>query len=299
MKGTGSGVKKIADTEARIVSVGEEQGGVWSALLLAPEIARAAKPMQFVQVKVSTGTDPFLRRPFGISRIDRESGLIGITWALVGKGTALMAEWEAGDTVTVLGPLGNGFEPGAHLAKSARQGTGCHSHRNRRVWLIAGGTGLAPLYPLASSCRELGCEVTLLYGAKSRGLLMDTSLFREMGCKVSIATEDGSEGTRGFVTAPLGALLSDVRDPEPDRDPVLAVACGPTPMLQAVKSHLSTDTYRGSIDLYVSLESRMACGTGLCKGCAVKAAPPRTGYLHVCSDGPVFSAGDVLLGGEN
>lgn len=270
---------RTADVYARIMSVAKEQGGVRSALLLAPEIAEAAKPMQFVQVKVGTGTDPFLRRPFGLSGIWKDSGLIGITWATVGKGTSIMSEWQADDAALVLGPLGNGVEP-----SSWQEGE--FGGSSRRVLLIAGGTGLAPLYPLAESCRSLGFDVSLFYGAKSAAYLMDTSKFLELGCTVHICTEDGSRGTKGFVTAELPLPRTG--------PPPIAVACGPTPMLQAVKSAFGGKNVR----LYLSLEGRMACGTGLCKGCAVKAAPPRQGYLHVCSDGPVFLAEDVLLGGE-
>lgn len=275
------------ETQARIVSMNIEQGGVHTTLLYAPEIALRAVPMQFVQVKVAPLNDPFLRRPFGLSRISPEEGIIGITWATVGRGTSLMGLWREGDTVSVLGPLGNGLRTDRVLR------TNPGPHGRRPVWLVAGGTGLAPLYPLALSLGPHCRDITVLYGARTAEALMDTSLFETVGCKVTVATEDGSAGVKGRVTGSLGHLLASFNGPL-SSNPPLAVACGPTPMLRAVKAMLR-DT---PVELYVSLEERMACGTGLCKGCAVKAAPPRSGYFHVCSDGPVFPAGEVLLGGE-
>lgn len=293
---------------ASITSVKREQGGVRTALLYAPEIARRAKPMQFVQVKVVPLTDPFLRRPFGFSRISPDEGIIGITWATVGKGTSLMAGWHEGDTVSVLGPLGNGLQvdrisgiactppenaPEQHTGRENPSRSMEQRSKGRSVWLIAGGTGLAPLYPLAESMKPQVSDITVLYGAKTSASLMDTSPFGAMGCRVTVSTEDGSKGARGRVTEALGRLLASAGETLRHNRP-LAVACGPAPMLRAVKSMLA-DT---PVELYISLEERMACGTGLCRGCAVKAASPRRGYLHVCTDGPVFPAGEVLLGGE-
>lgn len=307
------------ETPARIRSIRKEQGGVWTALLHAPDIARRARPMQFVEIKVGPSTDPFLRRPFGLSRLSPEEGYIGITWAVVGKGTSLMAGWREGDTVSVLGPLGNGFQPDWILCKALpTAGSPPGKHRpvqhagvypagedatgedqgstdeGRSVWLVAGGTGLAPLYPLAQSVRPLCSDITLVYGAKTSALLMDTSPFEAMGCRVTVCTEDGSEGIKGWVTEPLKHFLASLAGGLKDNPP-LAVACGPTPMLRAAKAMLRSTP----VELHISLEERMACGAGLCKGCAVKAAPPREGYLHVCTDGPVFRAGEVLLGGES
>ncbi len=273
------------DEIAEVITIGKERGGVHTALLHAPDIAKRATPMQFVEVRVRAGADPFLRRPFGLSLISSEEGHIGLTWAVVGKGTALMSRWRPGDRVSVLGPLGNGLGPEKLLAGSSAEA--------RSVYLVAGGTGLAPFYPLAKALRALGSDVSLSYGARTSALLMDTSPFQSLGCRVTVYTEDGSEGRTGFVTAGLGQAdtmpLEDGRLGKP-----LVMACGPTPMLKAVKEKLAGT----SAELYVSLEGRMACGTGLCKGCAVKAAPPLSGYLHVCTDGPVFPASMVYLGEE-
>jgi dihydroorotate dehydrogenase electron transfer subunit len=273
------------DGIAEVMTIRKERGGFFTALLHAPGIAKEARPMQFVEVRVREGADPFLRRPFGLSRISPEEGTIGLTWAVVGRGTALMSSWRPGDRASVLGPLGNGLDPEKLIGKSPAKA--------RSVYLVAGGTGLAPFYPLAKAFRSHGVSVSLFYGARTSALLMDTSPFQSLGCRVTAYTEDGSEGAAGFVTVGLGQLrtlpLEDDRQCAP-----LVIACGPTAMLKAVKEKLAGT----SAELYVSLEGRMACGTGLCKGCAVKAAPPLDGYLHVCTDGPVFPASMVCLGEE-
>ncbi len=273
-------LRSIVDIPSQVVSVEKDSGGVYRALLESPNIARRARPLQFVNVRVSSGSEPFLRRPFSISQFHKDLGLIEITWRVVGRGTQSMALWEPGDTVWVLGPLGNGFSLRSHT-----QSTG--KGRSPHLWLATGGTGLAPMYPLAQEAKELGYEVSLFYGARSSADSMDTDRFQNQGCSVHTATEDGSVGYRGFVTELLASYAEDFRKGE------IMVACGPEPMLQAI-----TRLVGDSLELYLSLEARMACGIGLCQGCAVKASGQEERYLHVCRDGPVFRASDVDLGGE-
>lgn len=189
----------IVDERAQVMSVEKGSGGACRALLIAPQIARKARPLQFIMVKVAEGMDPFLRRPFGLSLIDPDSGLIRVTWDVVGRGTRIMAEWEPGKDVDVLGPLGNGFEPGA--APVAGAGT-------PRMFIIAGGTGLAPMLPLAAVARSRGWDVALYYGARSSGDLLDTAEFEGLGCAVTIATDDGTAGIGGFVTSVASPALN-------------------------------------------------------------------------------------------
>ena len=265
--------RTAVDETARVLSVDRGRGRSVRALLSAPLIAKSAKPMQFVMVKAREGLDPFLRRPFSLSHISRDDGIIGITWDVIGRGTEIMALWEPGQDVPVLGPLGNGLD----LPKAAGQ--------HRRLHLVAGGTGLAPMFPVAEAAKDAGWEVRVFYGARSSEYLLDYSPLEALGCSVEVATDDGSSGTRGFVTDLARPALS-VAGPGD-----MAVSCGPTPMTRALK-RLCEDL---SVPLYVSLEERMACGTGLCKGCAVKSAKSE-GYFHVCSDGPVFLSTNVDLG---
>jgi dihydroorotate dehydrogenase electron transfer subunit len=279
-------MKGIVDELAQVLSVEEGRGRIVRALLQSPEIARRAKPLQFVLVKVRPGNDPFLRRPFCLSLVDPSSGLIRITWDVVGQGTAIMANWIAGQEVLVLGPLGNGLD----LAALALSKAGA---ARRRMFIIAGGTGLAPMYPLAVAAKTSGYDVTLFYGAKSAEFLFDSSEFLKIGCAVTVATDDGSEGAQGFVTDIAAPALRSVKIGD------VAVTCGPVPMMRETKRFC----VEAGVDLYIVLEQRMACGTGLCRGCAVKAAT-KTGepesYLHACLEGPVFRADQVDLepGGE-
>lgn len=288
----------ICDVKADVASVDIVPGEAYRAILFAPEIARKARPLQFVNVRVSERAHPFLRRPFSLSWFSAEEGLIEITWAVVGEGSGMMTQWKPGTQVSVLGPLGNGFVPADLTADLSGNSSGDLSadvverpsdqdSKKPRLRLVGGGTGLAPMYPLAASAASLGWEVSLFYGARSMAQVMDTSRFAKAGCGVHVATEDGTFGSTGRVTDLLKPILSSFG---PDD---LTVACGPAPMLRAVK-RLAGES---PSPLYVSLESRMACGTGLCKGCAVRAAGEEEKYYHVCSDGPVFKADLVDLGG--
>lgn len=272
--------RSVFDVTAKVVSVAVVPGESYRAMLLAPEIARAARPLQFVNVEVSRGPHPFLRRPFSLSRFSATEGLIEITWAVVGEGSKMMTKWESSTEIRVLGPLGNGYVP-----RDLRAGD---SGTDRpKMLLVGGGTGLAPMYPLAELAELMGWDVSLFYGARSIAQVMDTSRFTRTGCRVHVATEDGTYGTTGRVTDLLEPVVSTLG---PDD---VVVACGPTPMLRAVKELVGDSP----APLHVSLESRMACGTGLCKGCAVRAAGEEEKYYHVCSDGPVFGANQVDLGG--
>lgn len=269
---------KIWDVAAEIVSIDKISENTFFGIFKAPAIARSAIPFQFVNVRVREGTQPLLRRPFSLSRIFPDDGEIGLTWAVVGQGTRFMCDLAPGDTVSMLGPLGNGFLPSG-----------------RDLLLIAGGTGLAPMYPLAEAARSQGLKVTLLYGARSSRLMWDTRAFRDIGCHVLLATEDGSQGITGTV---LDILRECGRKPG-NHGTATVLACGPKPMLSAVKSFFvemsgeGCRLKRGTV--YVSLEEHMGCGMGLCRGCAVRKAGESGDYFHVCTDGPVFDAADVDL----
>lgn len=260
----------VLDQTSGVVSSRLGSDGYYRMVLDSPQIAKTAKPMQFVNIKLGALEDPFLRRPFSLSGIYPEKGLLEVTWKVVGRGTEAMTLIGPGNTLSILGPLGNGF-----------------THKTSRLWLVAGGSGLAPMFPLAAKARQENCEVQLFYGAHCQKDLMESDKFQDIGCHVHVATEDGSLGAQGFVTDLLKPHLEGFNPRHQ------MVACGPNPMLSALKNLVGT-----SVELYVSLESRMACGVGLCKGCAVRASGETERYLHVCTDGPVFKARDVLLEGE-
>jgi dihydroorotate dehydrogenase electron transfer subunit len=244
----------------------------------APGIAARVRPGQFVMIKPARGMDPLLRRPFSVFEVLRgEDGRpagISIFNKRVGTGTGLLAEVEPGARLQVLGPLGRAFEPVAPPSEA---------------WMIAGGVGLAPFVTLAEALRALGTPTTLFYGARRGAELYCVDLFEALGVHIVLATEDGSRGTHGRITAPLEAALRQ----RADASPVRLYACGPTAMMRACAG-LAAE-YRRPCD--VSLEQVMGCGLGGCYSCVVLArgaggGPPH--HTRTCIEGPVFDAARVV-----
>ena len=229
--------------------------------LIAPNIAREAKPGQFVMIKASYTLDPFLRRPFSIFFCEGEK--IVLLYKVVGKGTNLMSNWRGGEKVSVLGPLGRGFQIMAECPQ----------------WLVAGGTGIAPLYFLGAELAKKGIGVQFIWGLRykvAQGLL---DLLNEKLGSLVIYTEDGSMGDQGLVTSGVEALYEKQK-------PAGIYACGPWPMLKA----LAFWAKKENIPMQVSLETQMACGIGACLGCIVEG---KDGYKKLCQQGPVFKAEEI------
>ena len=229
--------------------------------LRSPEIVSEARPGQFVMIKVRPGNDPLLRRPFSISAT-RGDDLFLILYQVVGQGTRMMSMTGKGERLSVLGPLGKGFD----LPETGQEPV-----------LVAGGIGIAPLIFLARTIEPRDLMFVAGYGSVDQ--MLDTEEMGISGNKITIATDDGSRGHKGPVTDLLETHLDEAR-----HDSVI-YACGPLAMLKRV-AELTVD--RG-IPCQVSLETHMACGLGACQGCAVKAAPEQNRvYYQVCQDGPVF-----------
>ncbi|HEY6011128.1 MAG TPA: dihydroorotate dehydrogenase electron transfer subunit, partial [Nitrospirota bacterium] len=240
--------------------------GYYRLVLKAPEIAKKSRPGQFVMLRVTDTMDPLLARPFGISSLITKSS-IEIYYRVVGKGTTLLTRRETGQTVGLLGPLGNGFP-------MPEKGT--------TPLLIAGGSGFPPLHFLSV---RAGAKAHLFVGARDKECLPPVSVlknFRERTAHVHIATEDGSVGVRGMTTDLLLSFLNT----KPKAAPVL-YACGPHAMLAAV-GRIAADQ---GIPCHVSMEERMACGLGACMGCSI---PQKAGgYKRACKEGPVFDSRDI------
>ena len=238
--------------------------------LAAPELARHAVPGQFAMIRAGEdeSLDPLLRRPLSIHQADSSGGTVDFLYRVVGRGTRLLSEKAPGDHVAVLGPLGRGF-----------------SVRHEAIpVLVGGGLGVAPLLFLAKSLQgRLG---VICLGAITKSQLLRLSAFTDTGLEILAATEDGSFGTRGLVTEALDRMLAGLE--AEDRQRIQILACGPVPMLRAVVR--LAGHYR--CPCQVSLEAFMACGSGLCLGCAVPDASGQ-GYLHVCREGPVFDASRI------
>ena len=265
------------DVDAAVISNTRLSDDYSVLALAAPAIAASALPGQFVMVKTSRGMDPLLRRPFSIFEVLRhdDGSPRGITVLnkRIGKGTGLLYEVEAGARLECLGPLGRPFEPAAAPAEA---------------WMVAGGVGLAPFVTLSEVLRARGTRATLFYGARRAADLHCAGIFERLGVRLVYATEDGSRGTRGFVTAPLEAALRGLAP----ADQVRLYVCGPTPMMRAVAGIAAA--YGRPCD--VSLEQVMGCGMGGCYSCVVPArdagGPPH--HTRSCLDGPVFDASRIV-----
>lgn len=230
------------------------------------------KAGHFVMLRVSDGMDPLLRRPFGVYRVIGAKGRatrgtgIELLYRVVGRGTGILSSKRPGETLGILGPLGNGFPA---------------PEKGQKVVMVTGGMGIVPLHLLA---QKLGKGATLLFGARSKKETFLLNDFKGLGLKIKAATEDGSAGRKGLVTALLEKELA------PD---AVVYACGPVGMLKAV----SRQCAGAGVRCFVSLERSMACGIGVCLGCAVRTinheALENRNYKMVCSDGPVFDGKDV------
>lgn len=260
-------MNKIRDRSARIIHNDEVSPGYFRLGLDwgRPRKDVEIRPGHFVMLRVSDGLDPLLRRPLGV--YDASYAGLELLYRVVGRGTAMLSHRREGESLDVLGPLGNCFPV---LAGDAA----------KDAVLLAGGMGMVPLYMMA---KRLGAG-TLLFGCRTRDELKLLKDFRKTGVKMKIATEDGSAGKKGLVTE----ILKDELTPYS-----VVFACGPAGMLKAA-SRIADSA--GAV-CYVSLERAMACGIGVCLGCAVKTVSHNTAlnrdYSMVCSDGPVFDARDI------
>ncbi len=235
----------------------------------APDIARDARPGQFCMLRILENTsDPLLRRPLSIHDV-RDNNVLFL-YKIAGRGTALLASLKNGDKIKVLGPLGTSFQVAS----------------GKHVIMAGGGLGVAPLFFLARTLRAMSCKITVFLGGRRLVDIPAANRFRELAPDAIIITEDGSSGMTGVVTEPLEKLLED-KDADLASDTVI-VSCGPWPMMHAVHDI----AIRYKTDCLVSMESHMACGAGLCLGCAVPASSG--GYFHVCKDGPVTNSKKIL-----
>lgn len=225
----------------------------------APRIAAEAVPGQFVNVEVFKGDAPLLRRPLGIATVNRDRGSFGMFYRLIGEATKLLAEAEPGRRLSILGPLGHGFELSA----------------TQKPLIVGGGMGLAPLLFLADG---LSVPADVLMGGRTEKELFWKPLFADKAREIFVTTDDGSAGTKGNVTALLPQLLNGGYD--------RVYVCGPAPMMKAVV-RLAEEA---KIPCQMSLEKYMACGLGACLSCSCGGVGRR---LKVCTDGPVFWSGEV------
>ncbi len=226
---------------------------------------------QFFNVKVNDSLAPLLRRPLGTHKVTKDT--IEMMYKVVGGATEILSKRAAGSPLDIVGPLGNGFDISQLKPKKKK----C-----AHAILVAGGHGVAPLYELARRVKKCAKTFSVYIGANTKSEVLFQKDFHDMGFKVNVTTEDGSAGHKGLVTELLEKDLNKC-------DPILTsiYACGPKPMLKAVTEVAK----RCKTKCQISYEEYIACGIGVCMGCAVKT---RTGYKLVCKDGPIFRAEEII-----
>jgi len=273
MKNTPS-AKALLQKRVEIVHHAQVGPGYFRMALAFPELARMAQPGQFVMVKLPDQRIPLLRRPFSVhNRIVERGKVTGfeLLYKVVGQGTKAMSEMRKGNALDVLGPLGNGFS---------------YPEGIRSAFLVGGGIGVAPLYYLALDLAEQrGIRPTAFLGGCSAADILCQREFEHMCTNVCITTEDCSLGERGVVTSLVQRAVDGNAKPD------MIYACGPQAMLKALGDIAATH----DVPCQVSMETVMACGFGVCLGCAVEKSGGREGYFHACTDGPVFDSRDIVL----
>ena len=249
----------------RIRSMEQLTAAAWSMVIECPEAAAKAQPGQFVNLLPDGGFT--LRRPISICGIDKEQGTLRIVFEVRGKGTKALSELRAGDTVNMLAPLGHGFTL---------------PEKDASVILVGGGIGTPPMLPLA---QYSGKNAVVISGFRNADCAILQEDFAAAGAKTILCTDDGSAGRFGLVTLPLEEEIKAEK-------PALICACGPLPMLKAAAA--LAQAYE--IPCQVSLEERMGCGIGACLVCACRTKDEHGAeqYQHVCKNGPVFNAQEVI-----
>ena len=239
---------------------------IYSMWLQTDKIAEQAVPGQFISVYSNDGSR-LLPRPISLCEIDKEKKALRIVYRVAGKGTAEFAQYKQGDKIEILGPLGNGFP--------------MERAEGKKVFLIGGGIGIPPMVELS---KQLSGEKTVIAGYRDDRLFLKEELAQNAAFYA--ATEDGSAGTKGNVLDAVKAcgIEGDI-----------LFACGPTPMLRAIKQYAKEN----GLECYLSLEEKMACGIGACLACVCKSTQvddhSKVHNKRVCKEGPVFNAEEVEL----
>ncbi|NLL78143.1 MAG: dihydroorotate dehydrogenase electron transfer subunit [Clostridiales bacterium] len=260
-------MKKV---KAKVISQAELSDDIYD-MWIESDLAATAKAGQFICV-YPHNESILLPRPISICEADREKNILRIVYRVVGKGTKELSYYRDGGDINILGNLGNGF-PLEEVA-------------GKHVVLMGGGIGIPPMLQLAKDLKRAGEaeEITAIAGYRNDRLFLKEDMQKYVS--VHVATEDGSVGTKGNVMDAMSALgiRADV-----------IMACGPMPMLRAIKQYAKKEGCKA----YISLEERMACGVGACLGCVCK-TKEKDEHSHVnnariCTDGPVFNAQDVEI----
>jgi dihydroorotate dehydrogenase electron transfer subunit len=247
---------KRFDKSYEIISNKEVYAVYFELKVKADDVVKHCYPGQFFMIEVP---GVFLRRPISVHDVKKDT--LSFLYKVVGKGTTILSKISTG-AIRLLGPLGKGYD--------------LETYKDFNHVIVAGGTGIASVHFLAAKLNKKG---TLYYGARSQRDLLCLDKFENLGWKIKVSTEDGSKGSKGYITDVLQKNLKS--------DDVIFV-CGPTPMLKKVLEIAMLKNVKG----FASLEEKMACGLGTCQGCAVKVDGKTK---MTCKDGPVFKIEQVEL----
>lgn len=266
--------KKVAGQVIRNEEIAPDIYSMW----IETELAEDANPGQFVGVYPNREST-LLPRPISICEVDDDKKAIRLVYRTVGKGTSEFSHMKTGRRVQLLGVLGNGYD--------------LEQARGKRAMLMAGGIGVPPILELAKKLSgrdskgtepglSIATDIDILVGYRDANTFLLEEL-QQYG-NVYVATEDGSVGTKGNV---MDAINANKLNPD------IIYACGPMPMLRAIKKYAEG----AQIKAFISLEERMACGVGACLGCVCKTTKvdhhSHVNNARICTDGPVFEAGEV------
>jgi len=261
----------VIDEQARLLSNREVAADFFWARLNAPYIAAHIEPGQFVNIEVGAGVAALLRVPLSVSGVDREAGIIEVLYEAVGPKTRALSRFGPDAMLPTLGPLGQGFAP----------------PEDRQVVLVGGGIGVPPLLYWGLELRQRAHQIALLVGARTANKHLPSELLTPAADRVRRATDDGSRGHAGLVTDLLQDELAG-------KGPCAVYCCGPPGMMRATAALCLA----AQVPCQVSLEEYMACGIGICVGCAVELAAAKGDteygrYARVCVDGPVFDVRQI------
>ena len=253
---------------AKIISLNKISEDVFDMALSAPELKNPPRPGQFINVYLNDESR-LLPRP--ISICDYENGILRIVFRAVGAGTLKLSEMHAGDTLKIMGPLGNGF----------------YDVPENRAILFGGGIGIPPMLYLSKKLSESGKNVTILLGYRNSDTFLKDE-FEKYG-RVFISTDDGSVGFHGNTVELFDSIYNN------NDSSVCLYACGPLPMLRGIKATAA----KMNLKAQISMEERMACGIGACLACVCKSAEKdvhsNVFNKRVCKDGPVFFAEEIEI----
>lgn len=265
-------IEGIESVSAKVMQIKQVAEGFYEMELLAPEIAKKATPGQFLMVKSGDTLATFLARPMGIYDVDLEKGTIFFLFEAHGYGTKLLSKVSVGDELPLIAPLGNGFDV----------------KDDKKVLVIGGGVGFAPLYPVVKDLEAKGIEAEIIIAAQTKDRVLSLDRTSKHNFPVTIFTDDGTMGEKGYATSKLPEILANGGY---DR----IYCCGPSVMMRMVAEIAEA----ADVPCQVSLEERMGCGFGICVCCVIdhKDKDGNISKKRVCYDGPVFDSKEVVWHG--